>query len=91
MKQIYNFEQHTPPVLNENMLRAELERRKLRWQTALVAVAGILIQVLLVMLGLAVQSEYPLMTTICLIYVMLSTTGGSVLAIVCTRKGGFAR
>ena len=90
MKQIYNFEQHTPPVLNENMLRAELERRKLRWQTALVAVAGILIQVLLVMLGLAVRSEYPLMTAICIIYVVLSTTGGSVLAIVCTRKGGFA-
>ena len=91
MKQIYNFEQHTPPVLNENMLRAELERRRLRWQTALVAVAGILIQVLLVMLGLAVRSEYPLMTVICLAYVVLSTTGGSVLAIVCTRKGGFAR
>ena len=29
MKQIYDFEQRTPPVLNEQMLRAELERRKL--------------------------------------------------------------
>lgn len=27
MKQIYDFEQRTPPVLNEQMLRAELERR----------------------------------------------------------------
>ena len=43
MKQIYNFEQHKPPVLNENMLRAELERRRLRWQTALLALAGILL------------------------------------------------
>ena len=43
MNQIYNFEQHKPPVLNENMLRAELERRRLRWQTALVAVAGTLL------------------------------------------------
>ena len=90
MKQIYNFEQHTPPMLNENMLRAELERRRLRWQTALVAVAGILIQGFLVMFGAAVRSEYPLMTALCLVYVVLSTTGGSVLAIVCTRKGGFA-
>lgn len=28
MNQIYDFEQRTPPVLNEHMLRAELERRK---------------------------------------------------------------
>ena len=72
------------------MLRAELERRRLRWQTALVAVAGILIQVLLVMCALAVRDEYPMVSMICLAYVVLSTTGGSVLAIVCTRKGGLA-
>lgn len=88
MKQIYNFEQQKPPVLNENMLRAELERRRLRWQTALIAVAGILIQVLLILLGLVTKNEYPMITAACLIYVVLSTTGGSVLAIVCTRKGG---
>ena len=48
MKQIYNFEQYTPPVLNENMLREELEQRRLRWQTALLALAGILLQVVAV-------------------------------------------
>ena len=88
MNQIYNFEQHKPPVLNENMLRAELERRRLRWQTALIAVAGILMQVLLVVLGIFVQYDYPIITIICFVYVVLSTTGGSVLAVVCTRKGG---
>lgn len=90
MKQIYNFEQHTPPVLNENMLRAELERRRLRWQTALVAVAGILIQFLLILLGLFSLNEYPILTALCFLYVVLSTTGGSVLAIICTRKGGLS-
>ena len=88
MKQIYNFEQHQPPVLNENMLRAEVERRRLRWQTALIAVAGILMQIVLVALGIFVQYDYPIMTVICFGYVVLSTTGGSVLAVVCTRKGG---
>ena len=88
MKQIYNFEQHKPPVLNENMLRAKVERRRLRWQTALIAVAGILMQVLLVALGIFVQYDYPIITVICFVYVVLSTTGGSVLAVVCTRKGG---
>lgn len=88
MNQIYNFEQHKPPVLNENMLRAELERRRLRWQTALIAVAGILIQVLLILVGLVTKDEHPMITAACLIYVVLSTTGGSVLAIVYARKGG---
>ena len=88
MKQIYDFEQHKPPVLNENMLRAEVERRRLRWQTALIAVAGILMQVVLVALGLFVQFDYPVITVICFGYVVMSTTGGSVLAVVCTRKGG---
>ena len=88
MKQIYNFEQHKPPVLNENMLRAELERRKLHWQTAIVAVASILIQALMAALGLFTMNEHPLIATACLIYVVLSTTGSGVLAIVCTRKGG---
>ena len=88
MNQIYNFEQHKPPVLNENMLRAELERRRLRWQTALIAVAGILIQVLLILVGFVTKNEYPIITVVCLIYVVISITGSSVLAIVYTQKGG---
>ena len=88
MNQIYNFEQHKPPVLNENMLRAELERRRLRWQTTLIAVAGILVQILLILLGFITKNEYPIITVVCLIYVVISITGSSVLAIVYTRKGG---
>ena len=88
MKHIYNFEQHKPPVLNENMLRSELERRRLRWQTALIAVAGILIQILLVLFGFVTKNEYPIITVACLIYVVISITSSSVLAIVYTRKGG---
>ena len=88
MNQIYNFEQYKPPVLNENMLRAELERRRLRWQTALIAVAGILFQVLLILVGFVTKNEYPIITVVCLIYVVISITGSSVLAIVYTRKGG---
>ena len=91
MKQIYNFEGRTPPALNENMLRAELERRRLRWQTTLVAVAGILLLITVAMLGFLVLADYPLITALCLAYVLLSATGGSVLAIVVTKKGGAIR
>ena len=91
MKQIYNFEQHKPPVLNENMLRAELERRRLRWQTALIAVAGILLLIVTALIGYLVLEDYPWITVLCLAYVLFSATGGSVLAIVVTKKGGAIR
>ena len=91
MKQIYNFEQHKPPVLNENMLRAELERRKLRWQTALIAVAEILLLIVTALLGYLVLEDYPWITVLCLAYILFSATGGSVLAIVVTKKGGVIR
>ena len=91
MKQIYNFEQYKPPVLNENMLRAELERRRLRWQTALLALAGILLLIVTAMLGFLVLEDYPWITALCLAYILFSATGGSVLAIVVTKKGGVIR
>ena len=51
MKQIYNFEQHNPPILNENMIRAEMERRKQHWQMTLFVLAGILLQVVIALFG----------------------------------------
>lgn len=88
MKQIYDFEQYNPPALNERIIREESERRKLRIQTALVALAGILIQIVVIALGFGIIGEYPIIATICFLYVLLSTTGGSVLAVVYTQKGG---
>ena len=88
MKQIYEFEKNNPPALNESMLRNKMEQRKLRLQTALIAFASILIQAVLVMLGFFTFEEYRFLSAICIIYVILSTTGGGVLAIVYTRKGG---
>ena len=44
MKQTFDFEQFTPPVLNENILRRELEKRTERRRTVLLAVAGALFE-----------------------------------------------
>lgn len=88
MKQIYNFERHNPPVLNENMLRAELERRRLRWQTALLALAGILLQVVIVLFGYSAIDWYPWISAICFGYVIITTTGCGVIAVTYSRKGG---
>ena len=88
MNQIYNFEQHKPPVLNENMLRAELERRRLQRQTALFALAGILLQVVFVLFGYSAIDWYPWISAICFGYVIVSTVGGGIIAVTYSRKGG---
>ncbi len=88
MKQIYNFEKYTPPTLSEKLLLAETERKKLRLQTALIAVAGILMQMAVLLFGFSVMHLYPELTIISLIYSALSTVGAGILTVVYTRKGG---
>ncbi len=88
MKQIYNFEHRDPPVLNENMIRAEIERRKLHWQTALLVLAGILLQVVIALFGYSAMDWYPWISAICFGYIIVSTTGCGIIAVVYSRKGG---
>ena len=88
MKQIYDFEQQNPPVLNTAMLQCELERRRFRRQTALLFVAGLLLQLIMVFVGYAAVDWYPWITVLCLGYVVVSVTGAGVIAAAYTRKGG---
>lgn len=88
MRQIYNFEQHDPPTLNENMLRAESERRKLQWQTALLAVAGLLLQTVVALFGYSAIDWYPWVSAICFGYIIVSTTGCGIFAVIYSRKEG---
>ena len=81
MKQIYNFETKQPPVLNESMLRAELEKRRLRRQTTIATVAGILMQLALLLLGFGLWEFHPLLSMGCIAYVILSATGSTIIAI----------
>ena len=88
MKQIYYFEQHNPPALNENMLRAEAERRRRHRQTALLAAAGLLLQAAVTLLGYSALDWYPWLSAACFAHVIVSTTGCGVVAVVYSRKGG---
>lgn len=88
MKQIYDFEKRTPPVLNEQMLLAELERRKLRIQTTIAVLAGFLLMVAAVLLGYSAIDWYPVLSLLCFGYIITAATGGSVIAIVYSCKGG---
>lgn len=88
MRQVYDFERHDPPALNENMLRAEAERRRLHRQTALLAVAGLLLQAAIVVLGYSAIDWYPWISAICFGHVIVSATGCGVIAVAYSRKGG---
>ena len=62
MKQTFDFEQFTPPVLNENILRRELEKRTERRRTVLLAVAGALFEAVFILLGLLCWNTAPALT-----------------------------
>lgn len=87
MKQIYNFEQHTPPVLNERMLQAELEKRTLRQQVSLFALSSSLLQFAIVLFVLSMATIYPLLFIVCLCYVFTAITGDIVIVYIYTQKG----
>ena len=88
MNQIYNFDANEPPVLNESMLRTELEKRRLRRQTTMAAIAGILIQIVLLLCAVFWSKEYMLLSVLCVAYVILSATGGTVIAIIINSPAG---
>lgn len=90
MERIYDFEQNTPPILNERILLAELSRRKLRRQTALIVVAGILFQIVVAVLGYSALDWYPLLSVFCITFNIISIISCGALAVACAGKGGIA-
>ena len=88
MKQIYNFDSKEPPEINASMLRAEIEKRRLRRQTTIAAVAGILIHIVLLFCAVLLAKEYLLLSFACVAYVIFSATGGTVIAIIINSSAG---
>ena len=90
MRQIYDFEQYVPPVLNEAMLQHELERRQLRRQIILLALAVVLSQTATVLSGVLVRELLPVVSTVCFGYTAISAAGSVVIAVVYSyrKKGG---
>lgn len=86
MKQIYDFEQNTPPVINENMIRVEIERRRLRWETALVAVSSLLTMCCLLLMAVQLYEIMPLLSFACTMYVCVAVTGGGIITLVFQQK-----
>ena len=88
MKQTYCFERFEPPVLNEAMLRRELEKRAERWRTVLLVIAGVLIQIAAVLFAALVRGWYPAVSLAVMCSAILSTAAGGVIVILYVQRGG---
>lgn len=90
MKQIYNFEQTTPPFLTETMLRRKEEQKYHRIQVFLFVVVELLLQATVLLLGYSALEWYPKLSFFCLGYLLLSSVGVTAITILYCRKGGLA-
>lgn len=88
MKQMDCFERFDPPVLNETMLRRELERRGERRRTVLLALAGALLQIAAVLFAALVREWYPALSLAVGCSAILSTAGSGAAAIIYAQRGG---
>ena len=88
MKQIYQFDEQNPLVLNENMLREKQEQKTQRLQTALLAAAGILIQICVLFFSFLWIDSNPAITLIGICYVLVCAAGSGIFAVVSVRKEG---
>ena len=90
MRQIYDFEQYVPPVLNEAMLQHELERRQLKRQIILLALAVVLSQTATVLVGVMLREFQPILSTFCFGYTAVSAAVSVVIAVVYSyrKRGG---
>ena len=88
MKQTFDFERFDPPVLNENILRRELERRAERRRTVLLAVAGALFQAVFILLGLLCWSTAPALALACIGFAIVSMVESGVITIIYAQSGG---
>lgn len=86
MKQIYNFEAKLPPVINEKKIRAEMERRKVQWETAILAVSSLLILFCLFLISIPLYHITPVLAVACITYICTAITGGSVIILVFIQK-----
>lgn len=88
MKQTFDFEQFDPPILNENILRRELEKRAERRRTVLLTIAGALFQAVFVLLGLLCWSTAPALALACVGFAIVSVVGSGVITIIYAQRGG---
>lgn len=86
MKQIYRFDAYPPPRCSEAWLRDRLAQRRQRRITILLALAGVLLQAAMVLLGVLLWPDLPIFAASLILYPLLAAAGGGTLAVVYAQK-----
>ncbi len=87
MNSIYNFEEHTPPKLTEQMLQAELNRRALHRQTKLLRLAALLVSLCLLLFSAMIFPYSPFLSLAGSLFVVLWLAGSSIIGLVFFKTG----
>lgn len=87
MKQIYRFDDSPPPILTEKKLRQISEQKKLKVQTIIISIAGLLMHLCLLLTGILLFPRYEALAIVCFAYLIIAVFGSAVTTIVFTRKG----
>ena len=90
MKQIYNFDQYLPPHLDETILRAKQARRNNLQCILILVIANVLSQMVLLLLGYVVRPVFPAFAMVMVGFVVISTFGSGLVAIVYIKMKGMS-
>ena len=86
MKNIYDFEAENPPVLNENMLRDALKKRRTKRLAALLVFAYLPVYASAALLAVRAYKTAPMLTHICIAFIVFSALGSLLCAAAFSMK-----
>ena len=87
MKQIYDFNGHEPPRINEAMLQEQLRRRELKRQTLLLRIAALLSCVCYAVFAFFIINDSVIAAAASIILCTVTLIGTGVLSVVFLRCG----
>lgn len=88
MKQIYSFDKGAPPYIDEDIIKAELEKRQLRIYFSIIAVAVVLMQSAALLLGYMAYPFMPELTLACVLFSVFSLFSAMVVFVLFNKIRG---
>ena len=87
MKQIYDFDGHEPPRVNEAMLQEQLRRRELQKQTLLLRIAALLSCICYAVFAFFIIRDSVIAAVISILMCTITLIGNGVVSVVFHRCG----
>lgn len=86
MKQIYNFECVVPPYTSEELLRAEIERRRTKQMIGILSIGSLLILLSVMMVAEWSYGVIMILSNVCMAYIFIALLDGVVILVMSILK-----